>query len=199
MTYLQKYCQININQQNINSENTSIKLDENNGNSGNSKCHSFHSSETPVTSKQKNNYRLSLSKVNTQPLTRKRMLALKSESAIQPKRLKLEDVDIEQKDESNSNTQNENCDTKLSDDSDKTNGETLRKEIDEIRSTIATIEKYEHRVPELERLIKKWQDVGRKTIEELKEKIEPNQNIEVILAHFQIDPLLFYTTLPESD
>jgi len=47
-------------------------------------------------------------------------------------------------------------------------------------------------------LITKWQQAGVKTIEELKEKIKPTQEVKVILAHFHIDPGLFNLDLSEE-
>lgn len=128
------------------------------------------------------------------------MLSLKSESLIQPKRLKLEiklDETV-QTDESNSIDQNQNCDNKLSDDSYKSSEKPLQEEIDELKNTIATIEKYEHRKSELLGLITKWQEAGQKALEELQEKIEPKQDMKVILDHFQIDPGLFNMQLSEE-
>lgn len=124
---------------------------------------------------------------------------------MQPKRLKLEleqdEIDTE---ESNSVTRNEDCDTKASDECDKTRGEneppsvsSLRNEIDELKKKIATTESYEQRSSELIGLITKWQEAGVRAINELKEKIDPLQDEEAILAHFHIDPGLFKLNFSE--
>lgn len=126
------------------------------------------------------------------------MLSQQSKSLMQPKRLKLElKLDETQTEDPNSVTQNENCDTKpSSDECGKTSGkneppstESLQIEIDEIKKKISAIETCEQRSSEHRRLKAKWQEAGRKTIEELEEKL--NKDKDVILAYYQIDPGLF--------
>lgn len=56
---------------------------------------------------------------------------------------------------------------------------------------IEKMKKYEQRSSELLGLISKWRQAGKKTIEELKLKIQPKQDVKAILDHFNIDPNLF--------
>lgn len=154
--------------------------------------------ETPVSSKpNKGTYKLSLCKSTTEAMTRKRMHSQQKKLSMQPKRLKLELKFDEIQTEESDSTQNESDTKSTSDECGKTNGpntpphsnSSLQDDIDELTKKITSIEKHQQRTSELEALKMKWLEAGRKVIEEIKEKIEEDE--DVFLVHFQIDPGLF--------
>lgn len=115
-------------------------------------------------------------------------------SQIQPKRLKLDERQLPAEPISQSENQINTCDSDdplITNDRKTDDEHSLTKAIGELKSTIDNIKKYEQRSSELLGLISKWREAGEKAIKDLQLKIQPKQDVKVILQHFNIDPILF--------
>lgn len=71
----------------------------------------------------------------------------------------------------------------------------LQHEIEELKSKIAKNEEHEQRIVQLQKLISKWREAGRRTIDELQQKFTSMEGttveVNAILAHYQIDTGVF--------
>lgn len=72
----------------------------------------------------------------------------------------------------------------------KTDAE-LQAEIQQMREHLAKYEKYKNEKKELEQLIEMWRAGGNQALRQLQAEIQPKQEIEMILEHFQLPVNIF--------